>query len=185
MIVLLSILACSTFMPDVSAAQLAERFGAANVTTADISIGEGDTEPGTVLFADRPEDRVEILWKDQSAQRRPRAVMVRADKSQWRTKGGLTPGMTLREVERLNRRPFRLLGFSWDYEGTVSTWSGGAAAESAGDKCTMRARLRPSPAGEPEEKWHRQVQGDREFSSGHPAMQALNPRVYEIWLEYP
>jgi len=33
-------------------------------------------------------------------------------------------------------------------------------------------------------RFYNQVIGDREFSSGHPAMQALNPFVYEIWLEY-
>jgi len=29
-----------------------------------------------------------------------------------------------------------------------------------------------------------QLKGEREFSSGHPAMQALNPAVYELMLQY-
>lgn len=33
-------------------------------------------------------------------------------------------------------------------------------------------------------KWYRQVLGDKEFSSGHPSMQALNPIVYEVFLDY-
>jgi hypothetical protein len=41
----------------------------------------------------------------------------------------------------------------------------------------MRLRPDASAIGAPE---YRQVVGDRVFSSGHPAMQALNPRVYQI-----
>jgi hypothetical protein len=28
------------------------------------------------------------------------------------------------------------------------------------------------------------VTGDREFPSTHPAMQALNPKVYTVWLDF-
>ena len=28
------------------------------------------------------------------------------------------------------------------------------------------------------------VSGERQFSSGHPAMQALNPAIYEIFVQY-
>ena len=50
----------------------------------------------------------------------------------------------------------------------------------------VRARLRPDPGKDDAERtrWLKQVTGDREFPSTHAAMQALNPRVYEIWLEF-
>src|SRR6059036_2939615 len=54
----------SVFGKDASAASLSERFGAANVRSAEIYLGEGFYESGTVLFANSVEDRVEILWKD-------------------------------------------------------------------------------------------------------------------------
>jgi len=51
--------------------------------------------------------------------------------------------------------------------------------------CTIRARLRPEGVQDAERQIsYRQVLGDREFSSGHPAMQTLDPSVYEVWLDY-
>ena len=45
------LLSCeAAFRQDASAASLAEHFGSAYITSADIDVGEGQTEPGTVLF---------------------------------------------------------------------------------------------------------------------------------------
>ena len=186
------LLACEfPFVSQASAATLSKHFGASNVTSAEIQVGEGDTEQGTVLFAESPEDRVEILWTEEAKQWRPRMVLLRGNtdverpRSRWHTRMGLTLGIGLRTIERLNRRQFRLLGFSWDYEGTVMSWAGGALESEQSQSCHVRARLRPGARLNPgRTRWLAQVSGDREFSSGHPAMQALNPFIYEIWLEY-
>jgi hypothetical protein len=176
------LLSCFAFRPDTSAAVLESVFGASNVANAEIDVGEGNTESGTVLFAASPEERVEILWKDPAARARPRSVRIRGAASRWSTPHGLALGLRLQEVERLNGRAFRLLGFEWDYAGTVMSWDGGKLETAPGDRCRVRARLNPESG---DEEWRRQVLGDTEFSSGHPAMRALDPRVYEIWLEYP
>jgi len=171
------------FSPQTSAANLIERFGEANVTTGQIYLGEGSYEEGTVLFKNSDEEKVEILWKDPKSKQFPRIVMIRGKASRWRTTKGLTLGLDLLTVEKLNRRPFRLRGFAWDYEGAVSSWSGGSLEVQGSDSCTIWARLKP------EERvihgmrpYYNQVAGDREFSSGHPAMQALNSRVYMVIL---
>jgi len=182
------VLTCnSIFRPDVTAARLAEYFGATHVAAAEIALGEGQTELGTVLFPGSSADRVEILWNEQERQQKPRAVFIRGEKSRWRTRSGLTLGLSLRTVESLNIRPFRILGFGWDYDGAVVSWSGGRL-DARSSNCRERVRLLPDEAtfGDPvRSRLYSQVQGDREFSSGHPAMQGLNPRVYELWLEYP
>src|SRR5688500_18184692 len=73
----LATLACEgPFRPDASAASLAAYFGSTNVTDADIDIGEGETEPGTVLFPSS-NDRVEVLWMDGGRRMHPRRVIVR------------------------------------------------------------------------------------------------------------
>ena len=175
----------SVFGKDASAASLSERFGAANVRSAEIYLGEGFYESGTVLFANSVEDRVEILWKNIQEQRMPKIVRISGARSHWRTTTGLTLGVDLLRIEKLNRRPFRLLGFAWDYSGTVMSWSGGSIGSPPAMPCTIRARLRPEGVQDAERQIsYRQVLGDREFSSGHPAMQALNPSVYEVWLDY-
>jgi hypothetical protein len=175
--------------PGMTPKSLAAAFGAANVTTADVHLGEGFFEKGTVLFSASPEDRVEILWTDEELQRDARMVVIRGDKSRWRTVDGLTVGVSLRMIERMNRRPFRLLGFGWDYGGTVMDWSKGLLDNAADGPCTIRARFAPvqNDLGQyvnGTEKYVSQVGGEREFSSGHPAMQALNPVIYEIFIQY-
>jgi len=178
------------FGPDASAASLAKQFGARNVENTDIDVGEGNSEPGTIIFGAAPLDRVEVLWFDPTARQRPRGVSVKQGTasramSHWRTPGGLALGMHLREVERRNRRPFRLAGFGWDYGGTTLSWDGGRLAKEQPPACRVFVRFDTGELlTEERQRWDRQVTGDREFSSGHAAMQALDPFVYEIWLDY-
>jgi hypothetical protein len=181
------ILECqSAFTAELDEAELIDRFRAENVVSQEIDVGEGFEEVGTVLFPTSAAERVEILWKNPDTKRMPRAVRIRGRTSRWHTSLGLTLGMTLRDVERLNRVPFRLLGFAWDYEGTVMSWGPGTLGERSPGACRVGARLRPDKDvwDAPSSRLLSQVSGDREFSSGHPAMQELNPTVYEIWLQF-
>ena len=172
-----------SFLASDDAKALVARFGASAVATGEIDLGEGFYETGTVLFGDTPEWRVEILWHDAAAQAKPKFVRVRAQSSRWHTPEGLTPGLDLHAVERLNSKPFRMTGFGTDYEGTLLSWAHGRLGPSAGVPCSVGVRLRPDDSVE-YKHWYRQVIGAREFSSGHPAMQYLNPRVYEMWLDF-
>ena len=174
------------FAPTTTPEILAAAFGAANVTVEKIHVGEGQFEEGTVLFPKSADERLEILWAGGITHGRPRHLVVRGEKSHWRTVRGLTLGTTLQAVERLNRRPFRLLGFGWDYAGTTMDWSKGLLDSASDGPCRIRARF--SPTAEAREmdsrKWYAQLRGEIEFSSGHPAMQALNPVIYEIFVQY-
>lgn len=175
---------CQSSFPASSSAKLLEdRFGRDQVSRVDIEVGEGQVERGTVLFGSTPNARVEILWKDAAGQRNPRVVRIRGDASTWRAAGSLALGDDLRSVERRNGRPFLLAGFGWDCGGTQLSWSGGRLESAASAACAVRIRLAPRRTPYTG-RWEEQVQGDREFSSSHPAMQALNPRIYEIWLQY-
>jgi len=49
------------------------------------------------------------IWKQAGPNRSPDVVRIRGEKSAWKIPGGVTLGLTLTMVERLNRRPFRLL----------------------------------------------------------------------------
>src|SRR2546427_10366381 len=66
----------SVFGKDASSASLSEGFGAANARSAEIYLGEGFYESGTVVVANSVEERVEILWKNIHGQRRPKIVRV-------------------------------------------------------------------------------------------------------------
>lgn len=177
------------FAPTTTPEVVAAAFGAANVTTENVHLGEGQFEEGTVLFSKSADERLEMLWTGGITHGRPRLLVVRGEKSRWRTAGGLTLGTSLQRVERLNRRPFRLLGFGWDYGGTTMNWSGGLLDAARDGPCRVRARFAPvqNERGEyvnDTERYVAQVGGEREYSSGHPAMQALNPVIYEIFVQY-
>jgi len=175
----------STFPPDVDVEQLRQRFGVANVSTDSIHIGEGQYLKGTLLFPDDSTRRVEIVWEDSVAQRSPSLVRIGGRRSAWRTPTGLTLGMTLRAVEQANGRPFRILGFGFDGSGFVTSWSDGSLADRPDSPCRTHARLGPDETSrQTHPESYRQLIGDREFSSSHPAMQALSPLVNEIQLRY-
>jgi len=178
---------CSTFPSTASEADLLARFGKANVTTAPVPWGgaEGDYNEGTVLFAGTPDAKVQIYWRERVVKRLPEWVSVFGKQSRWRTPGGITLGTALTTIEKLNRRPFRLIGFANDVEGTVVSWSGGQLETQDQKDCRVRIRVRtrfgvsPVPMDSV-----RQVEGEREYSSAHPAMHALDPTVYELFLQY-
>src|SRR5262245_17641485 len=78
------------FTPDATAESLAAQFGTDNFSAPSIDVGEGFHESGSVLFADDPLSRVEILWKDALKQESPRTVRVRGSESRWHTVHGFS-----------------------------------------------------------------------------------------------
>jgi hypothetical protein len=179
---------CATFSPDASEAALRARFGEKNVESGLVPWGgaEGDYNPGTILFGSSDDARLEIYWSDVKGKRRPQWISVRSFEhpTRWRTPAGITLGTDLRTIEKLNRRPFRLVGFDFDYGGTVMSWSGGQLEGESVPPCRVRIRLAVGELTRADALLNEQVSGEREFSSGHPAMQTLNPSVYELFLTY-
>ena len=166
--------------------ELMRRYGAANVVDQDIEEGEGNSEPGTVLFPNDPQRRIEILWKDTKTKLAPSSLTTAIGKSSlWNTAHGISLGTCLKELERVNGRPFALAGFGWDYGGTVTSWNDGALAHEFDSKGRVVLRLdyQRQPAVSMAEE--DEVQGDRDFSSSHAVMQKLNPCVYQMVWVFP
>jgi hypothetical protein len=175
----------STFPPATSAASLAERFGPDRISPARIDVGEGTFEEGSILLPDQPADALEIIWKDPVRRRNPASVRLHGDASAWRTAQGITLGTDLASLESMNGRPFTLMGFGWDYGGTVVSWSGGRL-EREFRGCRLLVRLAPEmqEADPQRSDTYDEVVGEREFSSSHAAMQALNPKALVVMLIY-
>jgi hypothetical protein len=166
--------------------ELERRYGRAELRHADVPLGEGETAPGTVLFPGDPLRRVSIVWSDERRTGIARVVLA-GDTSRWTVAGGVTLGTRLTALERVNRGPFTLAGFGWDYSGTVLDWQDGALARIpiAGRllvRLAPTAAARATPDGERDA---RQLAGDSPYPSTHPAMRRLDPAVYEIVLDYP
>jgi hypothetical protein len=155
-------------------------FGRDNVTWGDIGIGEGETEPGTILFASDPRRRLEILWTDNKRRALPKQAQVFGlETSRWETTAGISLGTSLKELERLNGKPFRLYGFDVDYEGTVRSWEGGNLAKELGDLGVV-IRLLPSKKTRATADELNTISGYTEFHSDEPAMQKVNPEIFQI-----
>jgi len=161
-------------------------FGAANVVDQDVDVGEGETQPGTVLFPGDSKRAIEILWKDPSKKTAPAFLTVRGLASRWKTAHNISLGTSLKELERINGRPFHLTGFRWDDPGTITSWENGVlATELVAGRGRILLRLDSPPRSDVTEKEDLEVAGDRDFSSHHPVMQKINPRVYEMTWELP
>jgi hypothetical protein len=155
-----------------------------NVVETTIQDEIGEDEAVTELFPSDPLRRAVLEWAVPDKRRTLMSVTISGTKSLWTTVHGISLGRTLKELERLNGKPFVLFGFAWDYAGTISSWDGGSLAaelkevDEAG-RVILRLDCKPSQY---QQKSFHSVEGDRQFSSSNPAMQQLNPSVYEmIW----
>lgn len=172
--------------PDASESELRRIYGRRNVRSTRVSIGEGEYEPGTVVYPNDPLRMIEIIWKDAGRRRYPQRIQLTGERSVWTTRHGISLGTSLKELERINGRPFVLTGFGWDYEGTVVSWGGGRLErefERGGRTVLLRLgdqtdkRVAVEDAGS--------VAGDRDFPSNNRAMQQINPKVYQLIIEFP
>jgi hypothetical protein len=163
---------------------LARFFGAENVERANIPVGEGNTEPGTVIFAKDPEKRIDILW--HGAYARPNVVIIRNGSTWPVAVSGLDKpvanGATLTEIEAMNGKPFTLTGFGWDLGGYSNSWDGGRLDKPVGG-CNLSLRFDPAKdaPGDALDK----VNGDVEFLSTDSAVRQVKPVVVEIELGWP
>ncbi len=171
------------FAKDASEASLKKHFGADNVAPGDIDIGEGATDPGTIVFANDPKRRIEVLWHDGVNRRLP-ATIALTGASTWvvttpsadRRSFGL--GASLAQVEAANGRAFTLNGFGWANGGTVVDWKGGALGTDRGCRLDVRFDVSRDISS----RAYQRVFGGRRFSSSDPAMRPAKPAVWSISL---
>jgi RimJ/RimL family protein N-acetyltransferase len=119
---------------------LKEAFGTDQVGGAELYLGEGKTEAGTVLFAPILDEMIYIFWKDPPQQHSPRLLRINGRRSRWQTVQGITLGSNLQTLEHINGGPFTLTGFGWDQSGTVASWLGGVL-ETAFAPCRFVVRF--------------------------------------------
>jgi hypothetical protein len=173
-----------------SKADLQRIYGSKNVKEAPFDQGEGDEEPGIVLFPNDPSKKLSIRWKDKRHQRFPLEVEIRfMPHSLWKTGQGITLGTDLKTIERLNGKPFKLAGFGWDYGGTVISWNEGKLEKVFSPRNGIHIFLRLGPEDyetpmdkRTQELYYSVASGD--FSSHNPAMQQLKPKVYDILINF-
>lgn len=169
-----------------SEADLRKIYGSRNVEAGEVGLGEGETTPGTIIFPNDPRKRLEIVWKNTKAKKSPEFVQFAAEKSLWTITPGIRIGTSLKTLEQLNGKSFVLMGFGWDYSGTVDSWNGGNLARKFGKNSELvTLRLNPPDFSKALEKDYNAVIGDGNFSSKNKSMQKLNPQVYHAIVKFP
>jgi hypothetical protein len=79
----------------------------------------------------------------------------------------------------MNSRPFKMLGFGWDFGGRISSWEGGRLEVWRTPCDNVGLSLDPTPAGM-ESTAYQSVMGDAEFLSSKPELQKLDPAISGI-----
>lgn len=134
-----------------------------------VYLGEGIWEQGVVLFADDQRKRVEIFWDSLMSKKYPALMRTEGDStgSDWKTTDGVTIGLSIEEVQKLNGNPFSLFGFGWDYGGYVTDFENGSFENSLG------LRFFPTKGVGAQE-----IAGERIISSSNPAVVESAPKVF-------
>ena len=169
-------------------AKLVELFGAANVERVSFGVEPGEAVPATIVFANDSTRRAVILWRDPQTRISPETVLIRGERTVWKTDKGITLGTPLATLRRLNGKALTLTGFGSDLGGTVLDCNGGSLVEFGQDGPrgivgrTLVVRVEPDPALR-DTAAYQQAIGESELSSDSDAIRTLNPRAYEMMVE--
>jgi len=175
------IVACGgVFGRDSSHAKLAMAFQSRNVTFTQVDASSGGKVMASVVFGKDPKRRLEVWWSTP-ANRSDTHLIVINGQSDWIAPGELHLGLTLAELEQLNGKPFKLLGFDKDHVATLSDWNGGRLSALAGG-CKVGISLRADPKTKASALGD--LPADRAFTSTDAALRAVNPTVSEILVGY-
>jgi hypothetical protein len=168
------------FGKDTSHAKLVATFGAKNVVFQPVDGPDGVKMNATVIFPSDPKRRVEVLWQDENARKKPGSIVIGAQ-STWRARG-FRIGESIADVEKVNGKPFKLSGFDWTYGGAARDWLGGKLEKLSGG-CRLGMRFESDPNASQDARGS--LTGDREFTSDNPDMRAVSPKIVELIVGYP
>lgn len=175
------VVACAgLFAKDSSHLRLAMVYESKNITFTDVDANGGSKVPASVLFPNDPKRRLEVWWANPAARSQTYLIVI-GGQSTWTAPGGMKLGLNLAQLEKLNRKPFKLKGFDKDGVATISDWDGGALATLAGG-CKSGVSLRADPKAAADAV--SALPADQEFNSSDPAMRTVKPTVSEILIGY-
>src|SRR5262249_44890200 len=126
------------------------------------------------------------IWKNTKQKQQIKTIRINGDQSVWKVGASISLGTSLKELQKLNGRPFILTGMQWDYSGTVLSWEKGNLEKEFSSSGRIIIRLERSAQEEYKILTLDEAQtiaGDQEFRSDNKIMQKLNPKVYEIIIQ--
>lgn len=165
-----------------SEGSMMERFGRENVVPGEIHLGEGESVPATILFPDDPERRLKISWHNNLDGSDIDRIVIEETPSKWYLEPGLTTGVKLDSLRAMNGQSIRMMGFEWDYSGTIMDLYGGVIDKLQSDSTWLSFSANPSQNDVERvgaEKFEGLI-GDRYIDTTNPLLMELNPAVDRI-----
>jgi hypothetical protein len=174
------VVACSgAFAKDSNHLKLTMTYDLKNIDFAEVDTGSGKTM-ASIIFPTDPKRRHEVWWSDQNKRKDTYLIAINGH-STWAGPGGLRLGLSIADLEKLNRKPFKLKGFDKDGIASVTDWDGGTlAALPGGCKAGVYLHADAKAAATAVAA----LPADREFSSADPALRAISSAVSEILIGY-
>ncbi|GGF86762.1 hypothetical protein GCM10007301_53340 [Azorhizobium oxalatiphilum] len=155
-------------------------FGVSRVVQApDVLQPSGATGPGSIVLPEDPKLRVAVAWADGFAYAGPLRFNF-SEETAWSV-NGVGIGTTLAQLEKINGKPFRLVGFGGDNGGLVTDWQGGTLSNLQGG-CALTVQLAISALAPASAQ--AKVVGPRVFSSSDRNVRTLRPTVGSFWVYY-
>ena len=170
-------------------AELDTLFGKENVR--DGSFDSSDVpEAATVVFGNDTSAALAVTWDKERAANIHICFGTQTGPCRWRTASGIRIGLPLMELQKLNGKPFQLMGFGFEGQGAVTSWRHGALEEDPAACGHLVVRL--SPAAEVEGRSMskqeasslKALQGDKPYSSASLSLLELNPGVSALELQF-
>ncbi|TVP68231.1 MAG: hypothetical protein EA342_06625 [Leptolyngbya sp. LCM1.Bin17] len=155
-----------------SRTDLVRLYGEDRLQDAPVPMGEGFTEPGTVVDLG-PEWHFSVVWRDAS-QTQP--LLIKDFGPGWRTPEGLGVNVPYSTVQDALGN-FQLYGFAWDYGGTI------VLEDSQLDRYHGQLLLRVYPSLEAMDTHadaYEAVMGDELYASTNHNFSQLDLSVYEM-----
>jgi len=175
-------------MATTTRADLDVLFGKENVRDGSYEGGEAP-EAATVIFGTETGAALAVTWDREH----PAAIHVcfgtQTGPCRWRTASGIRIGLPIRELNRLNAKPFQLAGFA-EERGQVVSWRKGALEEDPTACGHLVVRLLPAAQVEGRELTKdeannlKSLKGDKPYSSTYLTVLDLNPIVSGMTLEF-
>jgi hypothetical protein len=172
-------IACSgVFAKDSDHRKLVKAFGSKNVAYTQVDAATG--RMASVLYPKNPKRRLEVWWSDPTSRSNTHLIVINGE-SAWKAPGGVSLGLTLADLEKLNGKPFKVLGFNKDGAAALSSWNDGSLATLPGG-CEVGLSLRAG--ANVSQSAVRATSADQVYSSTDPSLRGAAPTVSEILVAY-
>lgn len=156
------------------------KYGSINLVEDTSWVIGDDTLRGSIIFMNSPKEAFVYYHFGKIVD-----VTIKGKTSEWLTKSGLYLGMTLMEVQHINKKNFTISGFNWAHGGSVVSWEGGKLAGDSSLNHFASFTNRPNENRIISNDAYKKISGEAEFDIRHLDIQKMNPKLDLISIIIP